>query len=115
MALVGGADLSGTASGKSTDLRFDRPYGASPTCLIMTPRKSDGPYLIEKLAPLSWRVRIGIDSSLVDQLPCTLATPWQLASSVTSIVRVHLDSKAGGLSWDPIYPTTCELRTGWDR
>eukprot|EP00965_Chrysotila_dentata_P065858 2181801-Pleurochrysis_carterae.AAC.1 len=34
-----------------------------------TPRKPDGPYLIRKPAPLSWRVvRIGIDSSLIDQL-----------------------------------------------
>eukprot|EP00965_Chrysotila_dentata_P076481 2525569-Pleurochrysis_carterae.AAC.1 len=33
MSLVGGADLSGTASGDPTDLRFDRPYRASPTGL----------------------------------------------------------------------------------
>eukprot|EP00965_Chrysotila_dentata_P234795 6200384-Pleurochrysis_carterae.AAC.1 len=33
MPLVGGADLNGTASGDSTDLRFNRPYRASPTGL----------------------------------------------------------------------------------
>eukprot|EP00965_Chrysotila_dentata_P071282 2355434-Pleurochrysis_carterae.AAC.1 len=33
MSLVGGADLNGTASGDQTDLRFDRPYRASPTGL----------------------------------------------------------------------------------
>eukprot|EP00965_Chrysotila_dentata_P110492 3650875-Pleurochrysis_carterae.AAC.1 len=36
MSLVGGADFNGTASGDSTDLRFDRPYWASPTGLFET-------------------------------------------------------------------------------
>eukprot|EP00965_Chrysotila_dentata_P054885 1822214-Pleurochrysis_carterae.AAC.3 len=31
MPLVGGADLNGTASSDSTDLRFNRPYRARPT------------------------------------------------------------------------------------
>eukprot|EP00965_Chrysotila_dentata_P153275 5065818-Pleurochrysis_carterae.AAC.2 len=31
MPLVGGKDLNGTASGDPTDLRFNRPYRASPT------------------------------------------------------------------------------------
>eukprot|EP00965_Chrysotila_dentata_P157625 5207355-Pleurochrysis_carterae.AAC.1 len=40
MPLVGGTDLNGTASGNPTDLRFKRPYRASPTELIVssTPR-----------------------------------------------------------------------------
>eukprot|EP00965_Chrysotila_dentata_P259811 6213688-Pleurochrysis_carterae.AAC.1 len=33
MPLVKGADLNGTASGDPTDLRFNRPYRASPTGL----------------------------------------------------------------------------------
>eukprot|EP00965_Chrysotila_dentata_P240586 6203794-Pleurochrysis_carterae.AAC.6 len=33
MPLVGGADLNGTASNDPTDLRFNRPYRASPTGL----------------------------------------------------------------------------------
>eukprot|EP00965_Chrysotila_dentata_P094016 3107249-Pleurochrysis_carterae.AAC.2 len=33
MPLVGGADPNGTASGDPTDLRFNRPYRASPTGL----------------------------------------------------------------------------------
>eukprot|EP00965_Chrysotila_dentata_P189334 6173259-Pleurochrysis_carterae.AAC.4 len=52
-------------------------------------------------------------SSLVEQLRCTPTTPWQLASLVTSNVRVHRDSKGGELSSVPIYPT-CGLRTRWD-
>eukprot|EP00965_Chrysotila_dentata_P065188 2160760-Pleurochrysis_carterae.AAC.5 len=35
MPLVGGADLHGTASGDPTDLRFNRPYKASSTGLIV--------------------------------------------------------------------------------
>eukprot|EP00965_Chrysotila_dentata_P127459 4215112-Pleurochrysis_carterae.AAC.1 len=35
MPLVGDADLNGTASSDSTDLRFDRPYRASSTGLEM--------------------------------------------------------------------------------
>eukprot|EP00965_Chrysotila_dentata_P233983 6199912-Pleurochrysis_carterae.AAC.3 len=34
MPLVGGADPNGTAPGDPTDLRFDRPYMASPTGLV---------------------------------------------------------------------------------
>eukprot|EP00965_Chrysotila_dentata_P065142 2159470-Pleurochrysis_carterae.AAC.1 len=68
------------------------------------PRRDHGPYLIRKPAPLSWRLRIGIDSLPVDQLRCTPTTPLQLASSVTSNVRFHRDSKGGESSWDPIYP-----------
>eukprot|EP00965_Chrysotila_dentata_P181807 6001788-Pleurochrysis_carterae.AAC.1 len=37
MPLVGGADLNGTASGDPTDIRFNRPYRASPTGLIYHP------------------------------------------------------------------------------
>eukprot|EP00965_Chrysotila_dentata_P112851 3728833-Pleurochrysis_carterae.AAC.1 len=33
MPLVGGADPNGTASGDPIDLRFNRPYRASPTGL----------------------------------------------------------------------------------
>eukprot|EP00965_Chrysotila_dentata_P004751 155218-Pleurochrysis_carterae.AAC.2 len=33
MPFVGGTDLNGTASGNPTDLRFERPHGASPTGL----------------------------------------------------------------------------------
>eukprot|EP00965_Chrysotila_dentata_P046859 1555275-Pleurochrysis_carterae.AAC.2 len=32
--LVGGADLNGTTSSDPADLRFDRPYRASPTGLM---------------------------------------------------------------------------------
>eukprot|EP00965_Chrysotila_dentata_P039187 1302559-Pleurochrysis_carterae.AAC.1 len=39
MQLVGGADLNGTASGDPSDLRFDRPYRASPTGLIIGLRR----------------------------------------------------------------------------
>eukprot|EP00965_Chrysotila_dentata_P072622 2399531-Pleurochrysis_carterae.AAC.2 len=37
MSLVG-ADLDGTASGDPTDFRFDRPYRASPTGLVLAGR-----------------------------------------------------------------------------
>eukprot|EP00965_Chrysotila_dentata_P063060 2089022-Pleurochrysis_carterae.AAC.1 len=35
MPLMGGVDLNGTASGDPTNLRFDRPYRASPTGLYL--------------------------------------------------------------------------------
>eukprot|EP00965_Chrysotila_dentata_P240120 6203517-Pleurochrysis_carterae.AAC.4 len=34
MPIVEGADLTGTAFGNPIDLRFDRPYRASPTGLL---------------------------------------------------------------------------------
>eukprot|EP00965_Chrysotila_dentata_P237185 6201738-Pleurochrysis_carterae.AAC.2 len=40
MPLVGGADLIGTASGDSTDLRFDRPYRKSPPGLLKRRRNA---------------------------------------------------------------------------
>eukprot|EP00965_Chrysotila_dentata_P234496 6200211-Pleurochrysis_carterae.AAC.1 len=38
MPLVGGADLHGKASGDPTNLRFNRPYRASPTGLLKSIR-----------------------------------------------------------------------------
>eukprot|EP00965_Chrysotila_dentata_P216519 6189428-Pleurochrysis_carterae.AAC.1 len=43
----------------------------------LTSRNDNGPYLIRRPAPLSWRARIGIDSFRVGQPLCTPTTLWQ--------------------------------------
>eukprot|EP00965_Chrysotila_dentata_P236735 6201504-Pleurochrysis_carterae.AAC.1 len=47
------------------------------TLRLLTPRNDDGPCLIGRPAPLSWRARIGIDSLRVGQPLCAPTTLWQ--------------------------------------